>query len=247
VAAVLALAFIGVVPALHAQQSADSGRVYQPDALSTGAFASRTSLEEAARGTGPAADAARERLANGDFQVGDRLALLVQGEPTLSDTFTVREGQLLRLPNITDLRLHGVLHSEIQDDVTRELGKYIKNPVVRATPLVRVAVLGQVGRPGYYSAPADELVSDMLMRAGGPTTNSDLNKTVVRRGTELVYPAKTIQTAMAQGQTIDQLNLRPGDQIVVGEKPPGGNTLRIIGIVAGLAGIAVSIALIARH
>jgi hypothetical protein len=63
----------------------------------------------------------------------------------------------------------------------------------------------------------------------------------------VVYPAKVVQTAIAQGQTIDQLDLRPGDQIIVGEHPPGGNALRVLGIVAAVAGIAVSIALVTRH
>ena len=195
----------------------------------------------------PSASVARDRLANGDFQVGDRIAVAVQGEPTLTDTFTVREGQVLRLPNLNDVALHGVLHTELQANLTRELTRIIEAPVVRATPLVRVAVLGQVARPGYYSAPADELVSDMLMRAGGPTTNADLNKTVVRRGAETVYTAKAIQTAMAQGETIDQLDLKPGDQIVVAERPSSGSALRVLGVVAIVAGIGTSIALIAKH
>src|SRR5882762_2648527 len=34
----------------------------------------------------------RDRLANGDFQVGDRILIRVDGEPQLSDTFTVQAG-----------------------------------------------------------------------------------------------------------------------------------------------------------
>jgi polysaccharide export outer membrane protein len=241
----LALCFAGVA---GAQQVADTGRgvPYQPDALSTGQFASRTSLQQLAAGTGPAAAMAQERLENGDFRVGDRIALTVLNEPALTDTFTVREGQLLRLPNMTDIPLHGVLHAELEDSVKKDLERIIKEPTVRVTPLVRVAVLGQVARPGYYSAAADELVSSMLMRAGGLNVNADLNKTVVRRGSDVLYPAKTLQIAMSQGETIDQLALRPGDQIIVGEHPPGGNTLRILAIIATVAGIGVSIALISR-
>jgi polysaccharide export outer membrane protein len=201
----------------------------------------------AARGTGATAASAQERLAKGDFQVGDRIALAVAGEPTLTDTFTVREGQLLRLPNMPDVPLHGVLHAEVQDTLARDLSKYIKDPAVRATPLVRVAVLGQVPRPGYYSVAADELTTTVLMRAGGLTTTSDLHKTVVRRGSETIYSSRELQTAMTNGETIDQLALRPGDEIVVAEHPPGGNVLRYIAIFAGLAGIAASVTIIASH
>lgn len=238
-----------LAPRTSGAQQADSLRPvsYQPDALSTGEFATRASLQQTASGATPAAAVARERLEDGDFKVGDRIALSVTDVPALTDTFTVREGQILRLPNIPDIPLHGVLHAELQDTLAHVLAHYVKDPTVRATPLVRLAVLGQVLRPGYYSAAADELVSTLLMHAGGLTTTSDLGKTVVRRGTEVLYPAKTLQAAMAHGETIDQLALQPGDQVVVGEHPPGGNTLRYLGIAAALAGIGASIAFIATR
>jgi protein involved in polysaccharide export with SLBB domain len=244
----LAFALVGGAPQRAFTQPPDTARGgnYQPDAVSTGQFASRRSLQQLARGTAPSAAIASERLSNGDFQVGDRIALSVAGEQALTDTFTVREGQFLRLPSMTDIPLHGVLHSELQDSLAHALGRFIKDPNVRATPLVRVAVLGAVARPGFYSAAADELVSTMLMRAGGLSSNADLAKTLVRRGTETVYTSKVVETAMAQGETLDQLDVRPGDQLVVGEHPPGGAGLRILGIVALVSGIGVSIALIAR-
>lgn len=250
----LALSIAALPLAAGAQQPTDTlirAGNYTPDALSTGQFASRASLEQIARGTGPAADVARERLADGDFQVGDRIALNVVGvgggEAALTDTFTVREGQLLRLPNITpDVQLHGVLHAELQDVLTKDLAQYIKDPVVHATPLLRLAVLGQVPRPGYYSIAADELTTSLVMHAGGLLSSSDLGKTVVKRGTdhgpETVYTSKQLQAAMASGETVDQLALHQGDEIVVGER--SGGFPRYLGYFAILAGIGASIAFI---
>ena len=74
----------------------------------------------------------QDRLANGDFQVGDRIALIVLQDPTLTDTFTVKEGRTITLPNIPDISLHGVLRSEVQDYLTAELGKYLREPTVEA-------------------------------------------------------------------------------------------------------------------
>ncbi len=238
-----------VVPgALRSQQGSEAQAApYRPDALGIGQFATRADLERIAAAGGAAGAKAQQRLTNGDFQVGDRIALTVQGESALTDTVTVREGQVVHLDNLTDVSLHGVLHSELQARLAQEIARYLRNPVVRATPLVRVAVLGQVQRPGYYSAPADALVSDMLMRAGGPTTSANVNKTVVRRGPDVVLPAKAVETAMARGETIDQLDLRPGDQLIVPERPAGGNALRILEIVGVVAGIGTSIAIIATR
>jgi protein involved in polysaccharide export with SLBB domain len=221
--------------------------VTAPGSTGIGTVASRSDLEALAAGNGPQAASARERLANGDFQPGDRIAMVVQGEPTLTDTISVRANQIVHLTNLPDISLHGVLRSELQDFLKQQLGQYLRNPDVRAVSLVRVDVLGPVLRPGFYTAPADELVSDVVMQAGGLAPQADINKTVVRRGEVLVQPAARVQDALARGETLDQLDVRAGDAIVVGERPAGGNFLKVLGVVGAIAGIAVSVVLIARN
>jgi protein involved in polysaccharide export with SLBB domain len=226
--------------------SSDTSHAALLAAIQRGSYETRANLEKAAAGTGLEATAAKERLANGDFQVGDRIALSVAGEAALTDTFTVREGQILRLPQIPDVALHGVLHSELQDTLTHVIARYIREPDVRATALVRLAVVGQVQRPGYYSAPADALLSDMVARAGGATTNSNLNKTIIRRNGTQLLNSGIVSYALANGQTIDQLSLRPGDEIVVGSSGQG-SALTVLYIIGAVLGIFVSIAFLARH
>src|SRR5436190_15055939 len=85
------------------------------------------------------------------FQVGDRILLRVEGDSALSDTFTVVAGPALRLPAIGEISLAGVRRNDLEAHLTRELGHYIKDPVVQARALIRVSVLGEVVRPGYYA------------------------------------------------------------------------------------------------
>jgi protein involved in polysaccharide export with SLBB domain len=232
---------------LGAQQPTTSdGSTALLSATARGSYATRADLEKLVAAGGPQAAAISARLANGDFQIGDRIALIVVGEPTLTDTFTVREGQTLRLPNMPDIELHGVLHSELQATLTTDLAKYLRDPEVRATPLIRLAVVGQVQRPGYYSAPADALLSDMLNRAGGATTTANLNKSVIHRNGTLLLNAGVVSYALANGETIDQLSLLPGDEIIVAAHGTG-NVLAIIYVVGALLGILVSITIITRH
>jgi protein involved in polysaccharide export with SLBB domain len=232
----------------HAQSTPSTPpAVTSPGSTGLGAVASRSDLEALAAGNGPQAVSARERLANGDFQAGDRIAMVVQGEPTLTDTVTVRANQIVHLTNMPDISLHGVLRSELQDFLKQQLGQYLRNPDVRAVSLVRVDVLGPVIRPGFYTAPADELVSDVVMQAGGLSPQADINKTVVRRGVVLVQPASRVQEALSRGETLDQLDVRAGDAIVVGERPPNGTFLRVLEVVGAVAAIATSVVLITRH
>jgi len=183
----------------------------------------------------------RARLRDGDFDVGDRILLAIRGDSLVSDTVTVRAGRMIRLENMPDISLQGVLRSELQDYLTTQLTKYIKHPEIQTTSLVRVAVMGAVNKPGYYQLPADIAMADAIMIAGGPTQNADVSRTQMKRGTDVLYSSALLGQEVAKGATLDQLNIRPGDQIEIGErhKTNWGLVASIVGITAGLVSTAV--------
>jgi len=162
----------------------------------------------------------RDRLEHGDFQPGDRVALFVQGQPNLPDTVPVEAGPKITLPLFGEISLAGVLRSEITAHLTKELGKMMRDPVVRAQGLMRLSVTGAVGKPGFYVVPTDILVSEALMMAGGPSTNADLKDLRIERGSKEIYQGEELQTAMRSGRTLDQLSLQAGDQIVLPQQGP---------------------------
>jgi protein involved in polysaccharide export with SLBB domain len=159
------------------------------------------------------ADRVRQRLTLGDFMLGDRVVLSVQGETALPDTVPVEAGQIINLANFGEISVAGVLRSEIQDHLTRELGRYINDPVVRAEGLLRVSIQGTVSQPGFYVIPADMLLTEAIMVAGGPSQTSDLEGLRVERGPTLVMDGPELQEALRLGRTFDQLNLQAGDQL----------------------------------
>ena len=178
----------------------------------------------------------RERLAEGDYRVGDRMVITINADTVVLDTFVVRSGTTLTLPSIPEVSLKGVLRSEVDAYLTTQYARYVKNPSVKVTSLVRLAVLGSVGKPGFYAFPSDLLVSDVIMLAGGPSGSSDLDKTVVKRGKDnLVRPAR-MRTALRDGLTLDQLDIRSGDELVIESKKSKSieSRLRVVTLLAGL-------------
>jgi protein involved in polysaccharide export with SLBB domain len=207
------------------------------------AQATRAELEALLVGPGASgldASAVRARLKVGDFQVGDRIILRVLEDSTLTDTFAVRAGRVLELPSIPAVSLQGVLRSELDSVLTMHIGKYVRNPTVEVTTLVRIGVLGGVGRPGYYSLPADMLVTDAIMFAGGPAGNAEIDESMVMRGTGIFLDEKKTTLAIQQGQTLDQANLQGGDEIRVGVKDAGG-AYRTVATISMLLGIPLTI------
>ncbi|HWC73092.1 MAG TPA: polysaccharide biosynthesis/export family protein [Gemmatimonadales bacterium] len=182
----------------------------------------------------------RQRLSEGDFKVGDQILLQVEGEPTLSDTFTVGLGSTLTLPAVGEVSLAGVLRSEVQDYLTRRLGQNLRDPVVKATAYVRLSVVGAVARPGYYAVPAQALLSDALMAAGGPAPTAKLQDMKIERSGKTILEKKALQHAIAAGMTIDDAGLIAGDQYSI---PAGATTgtRETIGFIALLLTIPITV------
>jgi hypothetical protein len=155
----------------------------------------------------------RARLEEGDLQVGDSVDITVVGETTLSGTFSIMTGRVLSLPGLPDIPVRGVLRSEARDYFTAQVAKYIRDPQLQVRTKIRLGVSGSVGRPGWYHMPADMLATDAFMMAGGPAGTADMSKAFVRRGGEVIWPRDSFRDALQQGLTLDQLNLRAGDEL----------------------------------
>lgn len=173
-------------------------------------------------------------LSAGQLRVGDRIVLSVEDEPTLTDTFTVRTGPAIDLPRIGEVPLAGVSRGGVQAHLETAIGKYIKNPVVLARTLVRVAVLGEVTRAGFFALPADAPISDAINEAGGLTTEGDMRKVQLSRRGKVVQKGGKLRNAIAAGSTLDDLGMEAGDEIMIPRKPDTERMVRILSLVVAI-------------
>jgi protein involved in polysaccharide export with SLBB domain len=184
----------------------------------------------------------RSRLEKGDFQEGDRIVVMLHTSAAVqeSETLTVRAGKVIQMPQMDDLKLEGVLRSELTDRFVKYLAKYLQDPEARTTPLMRLSVMGSVGRPGYLDTSADLLLSEVIMRAGGPTSDADLTKVVIRRGPTVIWSEQDTRTALTDNLSLDRLHLRAGDEIEVGAKRHI-QWFNVISLSLGLISLAVTL------
>src|SRR5687768_2468446 len=169
------------------------------------------------------AQAIRMRLENGDFLPGDRIMLLVQGDSALTDTFSVRGDRMLPLPNIPPISLHGVLDSELEPYLTKELMRYIKTVQLDATPLVRISLLG-FPQSNFYTVPVDQSITDVIAAAGGwgSVTAVAPDKAVVRRAGKVIMDSKATAEAVRQGKAVGDMAMRDGDELYVPDRQSTG-------------------------
>jgi protein involved in polysaccharide export with SLBB domain len=181
------------------------------------------------------------------FQVGDRILLHVDGDSALSDTFTVVAGPALRLPNIGEVSLAGVRRGDIEAHLTRELGRYINDPVLQARALIRVSVVGEVTRPGFYAVPIDLVLTDALMLAGGATKDARVDRLHILRGNSSLWTGDALQSAIARGATLDELGMRAGDRIQVPGKRDPESKWRIVGMIVTSLATAVTVVAVSHR
>ena len=182
----------------------------------------------------PLAAQSAKRAAQGDFDVGDQIQLQVEGDTVLSRSYSVAAGPVLPLPVVGAIPLTGVRRADIETYLTQQLGRYLKDPVVHARVLVRLAVLGEVTNPGFYAVPSAAVVTDALMAAGGPTKDAKFSGASIERDGKGLYVGSAFQDAVSRGMTIDAMGLHTGDRIVVPRRHDAESTVRIIGILAGV-------------
>ncbi len=162
------------------------------------------------------ADAIRARLRDGDVHVGDRIRIFVEGQPNISDTAAiVTAGPALVLPGVGSVPLAGVLRSEVEAQLTRAVDLVFRGGVVHAQLLTRVAVIGGVGRPGYYVLPGEARVEDAVTAAGGLVGNVPLRGAYIERGRDRLWRPDSLQDAMREGRSLAALGIQDGDRIVL--------------------------------
>ncbi len=214
-------------------------------------YRTRHFLDSVATGlerSGKSADAAaiRERLKVGDFYPGDRLVVdLFGGEEPFRDTVSVRAGQEIVVSTFPAFSLKGVLRSEADSALVAQARRFIQRPIVRTQPLVRLLVTGAVGRPGFVTVRGDAAVSDVVSTAGGLTSLSRLAKSKVKRGAGTLVDKDSLSIVFRSGMTLDQADIRAGDELLIDEKKPSNFTSLIWAASAAL-GLMISIISLTR-
>jgi len=215
-------------------------------------FETRAELEEQARiaeaehRTGEAW-LLRSRLEKGDFQEGDRIVVTAHSIAfkVEAETLIVRAGKVIQLPRMGEFSVDGVLRSELNDRFMQHLAKYVRDSEARTTPLIRVGVQGGVNRPGYYYFSPDLVLNDVIMRAGGPGGDADLDKITINRGPDVIWDRNGTRTALLDGLSLDRLHIRAGDDVMVPTKRhiPW---FSVIGLAVSVVSIAVTLTQIRR-
>jgi polysaccharide biosynthesis/export protein len=176
----------------------------------------------------------------------DILEISVFKVPELSKSVQVADTGIINLPLIGEVQVSGKTASEIERDLTRQLGaKYLKSPqvtvYVKEHNSQRVTIEGEVKRPGVFPIQGTLSLVQLVATAGGVdrdlySKDVTVFRTVDGKRTSLVYDIDAIREGKA-----DDPQLRQGDVVVVDASTAKSvlqNTLKILPAVGTVAGAA---------
>ena len=155
------------------------------------------------------------------IQPGDMLEISVWREEDLLRQVLVLPDGRLSFPLVGDIQAAGKSVSQLQEQVTERLTKYIPDPVVTVAILQlsgnKVYVTGKVARPGEFVANRYLDVVQALSMAGGMTPYAAPNKIkILRRENDTLIAIPFRYVDIEKGIRLEQdIMLQSGDVVVV--------------------------------
>ncbi|WP_338667653.1 polysaccharide biosynthesis/export family protein [Pseudodesulfovibrio methanolicus] len=145
---------------------------------------------------------------------GDTLSVHVWGEDELKSTVIVRPDGKMSMPGIDDIMAAGKTVPELKKEVTVQLSKLVKSPIVSISLLKsvnsRVFVVGGGVQPQVYDMPQRTTLLHVLASVGSLDA-ADLTKAYVYREGKKVM--SDFSGLFSKGEFDKDIQLEPGDMI----------------------------------
>lgn len=192
------------------------------------------------------------RLRPGDavrVQVGDEQALLPEPEPDREGTmslmtraapaggrlFTVDGAGVALLPLVGTIHVAGRPFPEVREEILAAYRAKLVGTPVQVTPVIRIAVLGEVRQPGLLAVDPTFTVADLLAAAGGVTPLGNDGRIT------LIGDRGSIRFSLTDDVDVLAQPLRPGDQLVVPRRSWARENLNVLlGAAASVLAAAVT-------
>lgn len=154
---------------------------------------------------------------------GDSLNIIVWRNPELSMAVPVRPDGKIAAPLIDEMMVQGKNSVEIARDIEKQLGKYVRDPVV--TVIVtsfngpyseQIRVVGEAAKPQFLSYKQKMSLLDVMIAVGGLTDFAAGNDATILRSSEgnKQYSVR-LKDLLKRGDVSANVEMRPGDILII--------------------------------
>jgi len=154
---------------------------------------------------------------------GDNVNIVVWRNPELSMSVPVRPDGKITAPLVDDLQAMGKDPSTLARDFEKELGKFIRDPVVTVivTSFIgpyseQIRVVGEATKPQTLAYKQKMTVLDVMIAVGGITDFADGNRATILRPSEnnAQYTVR-LKDLVKRGDVSANVDMKPGDILII--------------------------------
>lgn len=154
---------------------------------------------------------------------GDSLNIVVWRNPELSMSVPVRPDGKISAPLVDELLVQGKNSVEVAREIEKQLGKYVRDPVVTVmvTNFVgpfseQIRVVGEAAKPQFLPFKQHMTVLDVMIAVGGLTDFADGNGARILRSSEgnKLYSVQ-LKDLLKRGDVSKNVEMRPGDILII--------------------------------
>lgn len=154
---------------------------------------------------------------------GDNLNIVVWRNPELSMSVPVRPDGKISAPLIDDLDAMDKNPTTLARDIEKELGKFIRDPVVTVivTAFVgpyseQIRVVGEAARPQTLPYKQKMTALDVMIAVGGITVFADGNRaTILRTSENNAQYSVRLKDLIKRGDVSANVDMKPGDILII--------------------------------
>lgn len=154
---------------------------------------------------------------------GDSLNIIVWRNPELSMSVPVRPDGKISAPLIDEMVVQGKNSTEIAREIEKQLGKYVRDPVVTVivTGFVgpyseQIRVVGEAAKPQFLPFKQKMTVLDVMIAVGGLTDFASGNDATILRSSDgnKQYTVR-LKDLLKRGDVSANVEMRPGDILII--------------------------------
>lgn len=179
---------------------------------------------------------------------------LASGRSEESGGYRVGKDGIINLPVIGSIMVEGLTIAEAQDVLTKELAKYVKQPVVEVELLnFKITVIGEVNKPSSFTIPGDHInLLEALGMAGDMTVYGKRENVLIIREQNGKRIMKRLDLNREDVLNSNFFNLQQNDIVYVEPDKSKAveysqNTRTIPIVIASISAVAVLISAILRN
>ena len=154
---------------------------------------------------------------------GDNLNIIVWRNPELSMSVPVRPDGKFSTPLIDELTAQGKNSVEISREIEKQLGKYVRDPVVTVvvTSFVgpydqQIRVVGEAAKPQVLAYKQQMTVLDVMIAVGGLTDFAAGNEaTILRKADGDKQDSVRLKDLIKRGDISANVEMKPGDILII--------------------------------